>query len=162
MKIRLSLRCFGAITVAFGAFMLLGALSLSGCGTTRKETEAYQKSVTAVDENGAIRTLRLIATAQTSYAATNTGEYGMFEDLTKSGFLDQRFNSHSPEQGGYVFTMKLAPASGSEGPMFGCFADPKTPTSGIQTNGRHFFLETSGTIHVNNSQQASASDPILQ
>ena len=161
MNIRLSLRCSGAIVV-LSALMLLSASLLSGCGTTRKETEAYQKSVTAVDENGAIRTLRLIMTAQTSFSATHGGEYGSFEDLSSSGSLDGRFNSHSPEQGGYVFTMKLAPASGSEGPMFAVYADPKTPTSGIQTNGRHFFMDTSGVIHVNNSQTASASDPILQ
>ncbi|HEV7903886.1 MAG TPA: hypothetical protein VGO96_08605 [Pyrinomonadaceae bacterium] len=161
MNIRLSRRHDSTLVVVLVSFMLLCALLTSGCGTSRKETEAYQKSVTAVDEGGAIRTLRLITTAQASFVATH-GEYGSFEDLSSGGMLDGRFASHQPEQGGYVFTMRLSPSSGSEGPKFAVNADPKTPASGIQTNGRHFYLDASGTIHVNSSQPATESDQMLQ
>jgi uncharacterized protein YceK len=160
MNLRLPPHRASALFV-LSVLMLLAVLWLSGCGTTRKETEAYQKSVTAVDENGAIRTLRLIASAQASYAATNNGEYGTFEDLTSRGMLDQRFASHTPELGGYVFTIRIAPASGEQGAMFAVNADPKTPASGIQTNGRHFYLDAGGVIHANNSRTASESDPML-
>lgn len=133
---------------------------MSGCGTSRESANSYTGGVTAVDENGAAQTLRTIMAAETTYSVSNGGEYGMFEDLTRAGLLDKRFSGHTPELNGYVYTIKLAPGSGSQAPMFAVFADPKTPASGVQTSGRHLYLDSaSGTIHVNNSQQASASDP---
>ncbi len=138
----------------------LGMVFASGCGTSRESVNSYQQTTTAIDENGAARALGVIAKAQTQFSITNGGEYGMFEDLTKAGLLDSRFAGHTPELGGYVYTIKLAPASGGQAAMFAVFADPKTPTSGVQTNARHLYMDsTSGVIHANAAQQASANDP---
>ncbi|MDX6693750.1 MAG: hypothetical protein QOF02_1353 [Blastocatellia bacterium] len=135
-------------------------LFMSGCGTSRESANSYTQSVTAVDENGAVRTLGVISKAQLQYSITNGGEYGMFEDLTRSGLLDSRFAGHTPELGGYVYTIKLAPASGGEAAKFVVYADPKTPASGIQTKGRHLYVDsTNSVVHANATQQASASDP---
>jgi hypothetical protein len=84
----------------------------------------------------------------------------MFEDLTGGGLLDKRFAGHTPELGGYVYTIKLAPGASDRTPMFAVFADPKTPTGGAQATGRHFYLDSmTNNIHVNGAQQAAASDP---
>jgi hypothetical protein len=148
-------------TVVLGAFVsALCVLLMTSCGTSRESTNSYTKTVTAADEGGAVRALGVISKAQLQYSITNGGEYGMFEDLTRSGLLDSRFTGHTPEVGGYVYTMKLAPASGGQAAMFAVFADPKTPTSGVQTNGRHLYVDsTSNVVHSNASQQGSASDP---
>lgn len=152
--------CSRATFVACALVSLLCVLLMLGCGTSRESANSYTRTVTAVDENGAVQTLRAISTAQASYAVSNGGEYGMFEDLTGKGLLDKRFASHTPEVGGYIYTIKLAPGSGNQAPMYAVYADPKAPASGVQTGGRHLYLDsTSGVIHANTSQQATASDP---
>jgi hypothetical protein len=139
---------------------VLCALLMVGCGTSRESTNSYTQTVTAVDESGAARTLRLIATAQMQYSIAHGGEYGMFEDLTGGSLLDSRFRGHTPEVGGYVYTMKLAPASGGQAAMYAVFADPKTPASGVQTSGRHLYMDsTSNVIHASPTQTATANDP---
>jgi hypothetical protein len=133
---------------------------LIACGTGTNSANTYTKSVTAVDESGVARTLKTISTAQATFAISHSGEYGSFEDLTGSALLDERFSGHTPETGGYVYTMRLSPSSGGQAAMYAVNADPKTPASGIQTAGRHFYLDsTSAVIHANSSQPASASDP---
>ncbi|HEY0407010.1 MAG TPA: hypothetical protein VGC89_14855 [Pyrinomonadaceae bacterium] len=161
MNSRFSRRRASVRLVALSALVsALYALFMSGCGTSRESTNAYTQTTTAVDENGAVRTLGVISKAQLQYSITNGGEYGMFEDLARSGLLDSRFAGHTPEMAGYVYTIKLAPASGGQAAMFAVFADPKTPISGVQTKGRHLYMDsTSNVIHANASQQASASDP---
>jgi hypothetical protein len=161
MTIRLSRRRARALAVVLTALIsLLCVLLMTGCGTSRESGNSYKQTTTAVDETGAVQTLRTISTAQASFAVGHGGEYGSFEDLTGSGLLDKRFAAHTPEVGGYVFTIKLAPASGDQASMYAAYADPKTPASGVQTNGRHLYMDsTSSIIHANNSQQASASDP---
>jgi hypothetical protein len=138
---------------------LLCVLLLTGCGTSRESTNSYKQSVSAVDETGAAQTLKTIAAAEMSFIAGH-GEYGSFEDLTAGGQLDSRFAGRPPEMSGYVYTIKLRPSSNGEAPMYAAYADPKTPASGVQTTGRHLYIDsTSSVIHANSSQQAAASDP---
>lgn len=139
------------------------ALFLVGCGTSRESANSYTQTATAVDESGAARTLRLIATAQTQFAVSHGGEYGMFEELSGSSLLDSRFKGDSPVVGGYVYTIKLRPASGADAAMYAVFADPEKPASGVQTNARHLYMDsTSNVIHANQTQTASATDPAIQ
>lgn len=141
--------------------LLLCVLFLAGCGTSRESVNSYTRTNTAADEASAAQTLKTIAAAQMSFFAGH-GEYGSFEDLTSGGLLDNRFAGHTPEVGGYVYTIKLAPSSGSEPAMFAVYADPKTNASGgaAPSAARHLYMDsTSGVIHANASQQAQASDP---
>lgn len=168
MNIRLPFRRDRAIIFVLRAALLsLCALLIAGCGTGPGAANTYTKSVTAADEASAAQTLKTIAGAQASYFASH-GEYGSFKDLTGSGMLDSRFNGSPPEMNGYVFTIKLLPSAGGTIPpsssgneaKYSVSADPKTPASGIQTAGRHFYLDsTSSVIHVNSTQSASATDP---
>lgn len=138
--------------------MLLCALLLAGCGTSRESANTYTRANTAADETSAAQTLKTISAAQMSFFAGH-GEYGSFEDLTSSGLLDNRFAGHTPQVGGYVFTIKLAPSSGSDPAMYAAYADPKTPASGA-TAARHLYMDsTSSVIHANASQPATATDP---
>lgn len=164
MNIRLSRQRNDATALLFSAFIsLLCMFFMVGCGTSRESANSYTQTVTAVDENGAARTLKLISTAQLSYSVSNEGQYGSFEDLTKAALLDNRFAGQTPEVGGYVYTIKLSPGLGGAASTYVVYADPKTPASGIQTNGRHLFMDsTSDVIHANKSQQASARDPAFQ
>jgi hypothetical protein len=141
--------------------LLLCVLFLTGCGTSRESVNSYTRTSTAADEAGAAQTLRTISAAQMSFFAGH-GEYGSFEDLTGGGLLDNRFAGHTPEVGGYVYTIKLAPSSGGEPSMFAAYADPKASASGgaAPSAARHLYMDsTNSVIHANPSQQAKASDP---
>ena len=137
------------------------ALLSCACGTSPQSVNSYQQGVKAVDEEGAVRTLRTIAAAQATYAATQgNAEYGSFVQLATSGILDVRFASSSPESNGYVYTMKVTPASSGREAMYAVNADPKQQAGGVQAAGRHFYLDsTSMQIHANSTQPATPSDP---
>ena len=149
-----------AVFVSSALVSALCLLSLSGCGTSRESANSYTQATSAVDEAGAVRALGVISKAELQYSITNGGEYGTFENLTRSGLLDSRFAGSAPELSGYVYTLKLAPAAGGQAATFAVYADPKTPASGVQAKGRHLYLDsTNNVVHANAAQQASASDP---
>ena len=121
-----------------------------------------QQSVTRVDETVATGTLRTIASAQQTYAISNGGNYGTFQQLFEGDYLDLRFKSDNPASQtrqikDYVLTMEVG--RDSAGPHFRCNADPAT--AGQQ--GKHFYIDSSANaLHANSTQPASASDPIAQ
>ena len=133
---------------------LFVALLFTSCSASQPGLGAYPKAVGAADEGFAIQALRTIATAQTQFKVTR-GSYGDFESLTQAGFLDQRFASATPTLKGYRLSMK---SSENE---FTVNADPETQPQGT-TGSRHFYLDSSGNaIHVNATQAAGKTDPIL-
>ena len=135
--------------------VLCAALLLTSCSSSPQGLGALPKAVGAADEGFAIQALRTIATAQTQCKVTR-GSYGDFNTLTQAGFLDQRFAAGSPTLKGYRLTMK---ADENE---FSVNADPETQPQG-PTGSRHFYLESSdNAIHVNATQAAASSDPILR
>jgi hypothetical protein len=135
--------------------MLFLALLLASCSPSPQQgLGVYPKAVGAADEGFAIQALRTIATAQTQFKVTR-GSYGDFDSLTQAGLLDQRFASATPTLKGYRLSMK---SSENE---FTVNADPETQPQGT-TGSRHFYLESSDTaIHVNATQTAGKTDPIL-
>jgi hypothetical protein len=138
--------------------LFLFLLIFSSCGGSGNSSEGlgvYPKAVGAADEASAIQSLRAISSAQTQFQATN-GAYGTFEALTQAGFLDQRFSGAPPNLKGYQFTMRITDAG------FSVNADPQTSETQPTTGSRHFYLDSSDlAIHVNHSQAASKSDPVL-
>jgi hypothetical protein len=137
-----------------GLFLLL-FLSSCTAGDSSGGAGVYPKAVSAVDETSAIQTLRTIATAQAQAKATR-GSYGDFNTLVQAGFLDQRFASDTPILRGYRFRMTAGESD------FSVNADPQTSAGQGATGGRHFYLDsTDNTIHANQSQTASKSDPAL-
>lgn len=121
-------------------------------------TSGLQQSVTRVDETAAIAALHTISLAQRTYSVTNGGDYGTFEQLVKGDYLDSRFSGDKPKMKGYVLSMTVIPrGAGSGEGSYSVNADAEAPQI-----GRHFYLDsTSGLIHINASQSASASDQTL-
>jgi hypothetical protein len=135
--------------------LALAALFLSSCQTY---TEGLKQSVDRTDETVAIAALRNISTAQRTYSISHEGEYGTLAQLAEAGYLDSRYGSSKPLKE-YVLTLTVNPKSeGSPEGSYSCTADPNT---GLQ--GRHFYIDSaSGVIRVNETRQASASDPAIQ
>jgi hypothetical protein len=131
-------------------------LMLSSCGGKSSEgLEVYPKAVGAADEASAIQALRTIATAQTQSRATS-GAFGTFDALTRAGLLDARFAGVAPNLKGYKFTMNVTDSA------YSVNADPQTSETQPTTGSRHFYLDSSdSSIHVNTTQPASKSDPVL-
>jgi type II secretory pathway pseudopilin PulG len=117
-------------------------------------TTGLQQSVARAEETSAIAALKTISTAQQTYAISNGGAYGTFQQLCEGGFLDQRFNSSAPQIKDYVFSMDTSANS------FSVNADPAR--AGDQA-GRHLYMDsTSPLIRVNPTQPATAKDPLMQ
>jgi hypothetical protein len=118
--------------------LLMGVAFLLSC---QSYSTGLQQSVARADETSAIAALKTISTAQQSYAITNGGSYGTFQQLSEGGFLDTRFNSNTPQIKDYVLSMDVS------GNTYHINADPVR--SG-EAAGRHFYLDsTSPLIRVN-------------
>ncbi len=117
-------------------------------------TTGLQQSVARADEMSAIAALKTISTAQQTYAVSNGGAYGTFQQLCEAGYLDVRFNSSTPQIKDYVLSMDVSANS------YRVNADPAR--SGEQA-GRHLYMDsTSPLIRVNPTQPATAKDPLIQ
>jgi type II secretory pathway pseudopilin PulG len=119
-----------------------------------------QKSVARADETAAMSALHTIALAQQTYAATNGGAFGTFEQLSDGGYLDSRFNSSKPTIKDYVLKMDVTPKSEAQpAGFYSCNADPVRPES---QPGRHFYIDSTSTrLHVNPDEPATVKDPIV-
>jgi hypothetical protein len=134
---------------------VLFAITVTAC---QQYGEGLKQSVDRADETTAIAALRNISTAQRTYSISHEGEYGTLPQLAEAGYLDSRYSSSKPLKE-YVLSLTVNPKS--EGAPEGSYACTADPNSGMQ--GRHFYIDSaSGVIHVNEAQQASASDPALQ
>jgi Tfp pilus assembly protein PilE len=137
--------------------LLLGCIAASAC---QSYTGGLQKTTTMVDETAVISALHTVASAERMYSISNSGSFATFQQLVKADALDARFDSETPKIRGYVLAMTIKPrAAGTEEDSFTINADPEA--TGPQAAGRHFFTDSSGTIHVNPSQTATANDPLL-
>ena len=136
--------------------LLLSVLLLASCASgSQSGLGAYPKAVGAADEGFAIQALRTIATAQAQFKVTR-GSYGDFNALTQAGFLDERFAAASPVTKGYRLTMTSGESE------FAVNADPEVTPTQPTSGSRHFYLDSSdNSIHVNPTQAASKTDPIL-
>jgi len=137
------------------AVLLLVCVVALAC---QQYSKGLEQSVTRADEVGAISALRTVVLAQRTYSISNSGSYATFPQLVKIGSLDQRFDSETPKLKGYVLAMTISKGAGTDPDSFTLSADPETP--GTQP-GRHFFVDSSGMIHVNPTQAATAADPPL-
>jgi hypothetical protein len=150
-------RCNKESRRAVAAVVFLFFSLTQGCQTY---TESLEKSVDKADETGAIAMLHAIAVAQQTYNISNEGEYGTLKQLTDGGFLDPRYASDKPVKD-YVITLNVTPKqSGMPEGSYTCNADPEKPSERF---GRHLYIDsTSGVIHVNLKQPATATDPAIQ
>ena len=123
----------------------------------------WKAAVKSANEAAAIKTLRTIAEQQMLfYNSHQRTTFGTFDEMLKENMLDTRFAGTTPVVEGYVFQMRVIPKSTTTQPGYVVNADPQV-TEGVGATGKnHFYLDSdSNTIHVNESQPATVSDPPL-
>lgn len=121
----------------------------------------WRAAVRSANEAAAIKTLRTVAEQQMLYYNSHQrSTFGTFEEMLKENLLDTRFTGTTPVVDGYVYNMKVIPKSTAQQAGYSINADPQV-TEGVGATGRnHFYLDSdSNTIHVNDSQPATATDP---
>lgn len=121
----------------------------------------WKAAVKSANEAAAVKTLRTIAEQQMLYYNSHQrSSFGTFEEMLKDNLLDQRFAGTTPVVEGYVFTMRVIPKSTAQPASYAINADPQV-TEGVGATGKnHYYLDANtNTIHVNDSQQATATDP---
>jgi prepilin-type N-terminal cleavage/methylation domain-containing protein len=118
----------------------------------------WKAAVRQANEAAAIKTLRTIAEQQMLYYNSHQrSTFGTFDEMLKEGLLDSRFAGGTPVVEGYVFTMKVIPKSTTQQAGYSVNADPQVQGD---TGKNHYYLDSgANTIHVNNAQPASMSDP---
>ena len=121
----------------------------------------YKAAIKATNEAAAIKTLRTIAEQQMLfYNAHQRNKFGTFDEMLKDNLLNTRFAGNAPVVDGYVFTMRVIPKSTTQQPAYTINADPQQAEGVGATGKNHFYIDSdSNTIHVNESQPATISDP---
>ena len=121
----------------------------------------YKAAIRATNEAAAVKTLRSIAEQQMLYFnAHQRSSFGTFEEMRKENLLDSRFDGTTPVVDGYVYTMKVIPKSTTQQPGYTINADPQVATGVSATGKNHYYVDSdTNTIHVNDTQSASATDP---
>jgi prepilin-type N-terminal cleavage/methylation domain-containing protein len=121
----------------------------------------WKAAVRSANEAAAVKTLRTVAEQQMLYFNSHQRRsFGNFEEMLKEGLLDTRFAGTTPVVDGYVYTMKVIPKSTTQQAGWALNADPQV-TEGVGATGKnHFYLDSdTNTIHVNETQPATVSDP---
>jgi prepilin-type N-terminal cleavage/methylation domain-containing protein len=121
----------------------------------------YKAAMRAANEAAAVKTLRVIAEQQMLFFNSHQrSTFGSFEEMRKENLLDSRFDGATPIMDGYVYTMKVIPKSTTAQAGYTINADPQV-ADGVSATGRnHYFVSSdTNTIHVNDAQPASATDP---
>lgn len=121
----------------------------------------WKAAVKSANEAAAVKTLRTIAEQQMLYYnAHQRSSFGTFEEMLKDNLLDSRFAGSTPVVEGYIFTMRVIPKSTAQPASYAINADPQV-TEGVAATGKnHYYLDSNtNTIHVNDSQPATATDP---
>jgi type II secretory pathway pseudopilin PulG len=123
----------------------------------------WKAAVKSTNEAVAIRSLNTIAEQQKMYYnARQRKSFGTFDEMLAGNLLDTRFAGSSPVVDGYVYNMRVIPKSTITQAVFTLNADPQV-TEGFGATGKnHFYLDSdSNTIHVNSTQPATATDPLI-
>lgn len=132
--------------------VVLMAACTFGCQTY---TKSLSDTVARAKETVALGAMRTIVIAEQTYAASNEGNFGTFEQLVNAGYLNSQFNSEKPKLGGYILTLTVT--GNGVAPGYSINADPEPPLQ-----GRHFFNDSNANLtRFNLTQAAGPSDPIL-
>ena len=121
----------------------------------------YKAAMKAANEAAAVKTLRSIAEQQMLYYnAHQRSSFGTFEEMRKENLLDSRFDGTTPVVDGYVYTLKVIPKSTTNQAGYTINADPQVADGVGATGKNHYYVDSdTNTIHVNDQQPATATDP---
>jgi len=121
----------------------------------------WKAAVRSANEAAAVKSLTTIAEQQKMYYnAHQRDSFGTFDEMLAGNLLDTRFAGTTPVVDGYVYNMRITLKSTTLPAGFSVNADPEV-TEGFSATGKnHFYLDSgNNTIHVNNTQPATAADP---
>jgi hypothetical protein len=138
------------------SFLLMMILLMVGCAPAcQTYTKGLSDSVARAKETVALGAMRTIVIAEQTYAASNEGNFGTFEQLVNAGYLNSQFNHEKPKLGDYILTLTVTGTGAA--PAYAINADPEPPLE-----GRHFFNDSTANLtRYNLTQAAGPSDPIL-
>jgi len=123
----------------------------------------WRAMVRSANEAAAITSMRSIAERQMLYYNSHRRTtFGTFAEMRRDNLVDNRYDGTAPVVEGYIFTLRVIPRSTSQPASYTLNADPQV-TEGISATGKnHYYLDAdTNTIHVNESQPATASDPSI-
>lgn len=123
----------------------------------------WKAALRSANEAAAIKSMRTIAEQQMLYYNSHQRTtFGTFEEMRRENLLDNRYDSTTPIVDGYIYTMRVIPRSTSQQAGYTLNADPQIGEGVSATGKNHFYLDSdTNTIHVNDSQPATASDPSI-
>lgn len=118
----------------------------------------WKDAVRKTNEEVAVLHINTIVTRQVQYLTEN-GKYATFDQLIEEGKLDTRFAGDAPRVDGYVYVLKIQPASAGQKSSFTLNADPESPDTGT----RHFMIDDKNpSVRYNSNQPARAGDPLVE
>lgn len=125
---------------------------------------AWQSAVRSGNETTAVQTIQTIRILQAQFASRNKGKFApSFDELIKTGELDEKFAGQNPVVNGYVFTMKVEEPSAAQPAFYSINADPQITEGRSATGTGHFYINSSlGTIKATEENRpARADDPSI-
>lgn len=126
--------------------------------TLYNEAKAFLlSSVKTKSESSAAQMIQAIRLTQTVYAQKHAGKYAPnFNELVKTGILDEGFDGEKPFFNGYVFEMKVFEATNKRPSFYSITADPLES----EDFPRHFYFDSMrGVIKVTDeNRQATIAD----
>lgn len=122
---------------------------------------AWQSMVRSGNEAATAQSIQNIKVLQTQYAARHQGRFAPnFDELIKSGGLDNKFAGQNPVVNGYIFTLNVQDSSGSKPAFYSVNADPQVHGG---TGTQHFYFDSNlATTKVTDEDRpAKADDPSM-
>jgi hypothetical protein len=132
--------------VFFGLLIFANA----GCGSGMQD---MVKSVQRGNEVVVLTNLRVIQQAQQSFSITSGGRFGTFDELVKSGLLNETFKGQKPVLTEYAYALTLSKAKNGMN-FYSVNADPNNPNAGTA----HFYIDsTTNQIKFDEKGPATAA-----
>ena len=86
----------------------------------------WRHAVRGGNEEAALRNLETITIIEKQYYSTHNRNFGTFDQLVAESMLGERFRGDAPVVDGYVYTLRVTPASAGKTASFTLSADPET------------------------------------
>jgi prepilin-type N-terminal cleavage/methylation domain-containing protein len=125
---------------------------------------AWQSMVQSGNETTTAQALMTFRTVQAQYASRHQGKFAKdFDELIKSGSLDEKFKGTKPLVNGYIFEMKVEEPSGNRPASWSINADPQVDSGLSATGKRHFYFDSTlnGVKSTDEQRPAKADDPAI-
>jgi hypothetical protein len=144
------------LKVGLWSFFCLGLGGI--CNFVKAEIIHLERSG---NEAAAAQTIQSMRSLQTRYAQKHQGRFAKnFDELIKTGALDEKFAGGKPVVNGYVFEMIFVEPTGLNPAFYSINADPQDSESFFKKGIRHFYFDSRlGTVKITDeNRRANAND----